>query len=146
MKERNRSGKRFSIVVVSEGAKPIGGKAVIQRVVKESTDPVRYGGVGFRLGAMIEELTGVETRTVVLGHLQRGGTPTAHDRVLATRLGTRAVDMMVEGNFGHMVGVQCGGLVAVPLTEVAKGQRTVPADDALIKSARSVGTSFGDGK
>jgi len=146
VKERNHSGKRFSIVVVSEGAKAIGGNAVIQRVVKESTDPLRYGGVGFMLGAKIEELTGVETRTVVLGHLQRGGTPTAHDRVLATRLGTKAVDLIQEGTFGHMVGVQCNALVAVPLTEVAKGQRTVPLDDPLIQSARSVGTSFGDGK
>jgi phosphofructokinase-like protein len=146
VKERNHSGKRFSIVVVSEGAKAIGGNVVIQRVVKESTDPVRYGGVGFMLGAKIEELTGVETRTVVLGHLQRGGTPTAYDRVLATRLGTKAVDLILEGQFGHMVGVQCNALVAVPLTEVAKGQRTVPLDDPLIQSARSVGTSFGDEK
>jgi 6-phosphofructokinase 1 len=144
VKERNHSGKRFSIVVVSEGAKAVGGNVVVQRVVKESTDPIRYGGVGFMLGARIEELTGVETRSVVLGHLQRGGTPTAHDRVLATRLGTKAVDMIVEGKFGCMVGVQCNSLMEVPLSEVAKGQRTVPPDDPLIRSARSVGTSFGD--
>lgn len=142
--ERNRSSKRFSIVVVSEGAKERGGNAVIQRIVKESTDPVRYGGGGFMLGNRIQEMTGVETRTVVLGHLQRGGTPTAHDRILATRLGTRAVDMIVERQYGHMVGVQCNALVAVPLAEVAKGQRNVPPDDELIKSARAVGTSFGD--
>lgn len=146
VKDRNRSGKRFSIVVVSEGAKAIGGNVVVQRIVKESFEPVRYGGVGFMLGSQIEDLTGVETRSVVLGHLQRGGTPTAHDRVLATRLGTKAVDMIVEGKFGSMVGVQCNSLVEVPLSEVAKGQRTVPPDDPLIRSARSVGTSFGDGK
>jgi ATP-dependent phosphofructokinase / diphosphate-dependent phosphofructokinase len=144
--ERNRTGKRFSIVVVSEGAKAIGGNAVVQRVIKESTDPIRYGGVGFVLGSQIEEMTGIETRAVILGHLQRGGTPTAHDRVLATRLGTKAVDLIVEGEFNCMVGVQCNSLVAVPLSEVAKGQRTVPPDDPLIISARSIGTSFGDGK
>jgi phosphofructokinase-like protein len=146
VKERNRTGKRFSIVVVSEGAKAIGGNVVIQRVIKESTDPIRYGGVGFLLGSQIEEMTGIETRAVILGHLQRGGTPTAHDRVLATRLGTKAVDLIVDGEFNCMVGVQCNSLVAVPLSEVAKGQRTVPPDDPLIMSARSIGTSFGDGK
>lgn len=146
VKERNRSGKRFSIVVVSEGAKAVGGEVVIQRIVKESTDPVRYGGVGIILGGQIEEMTGIETRAVVLGHLQRGGTPTAHDRVLATRLGVKAVDMIVQGYFGNMVGVQCNALVEVPLTEVAKGQRTIHLDDPLIATARSVGTSFGDFK
>jgi phosphofructokinase-like protein len=146
VKERNRTGKRFSIVVVSEGAKAIGGNVVIQRIIKESTDPIRYGGVGFLLGSQIEEMTGIETRAVILGHLQRGGTPTAHDRVLATRLGTKAVDLIVGGEFNCMVGVQCNSLVAVPLSEVAKGQRTVPPDDPLIMSARSIGTSFGDGK
>jgi ATP-dependent phosphofructokinase / diphosphate-dependent phosphofructokinase len=146
VKERNHSGKRFSIVVVAEGAKAVGGNAVVQRVVNESTDPIRYGGVGLMLGHNIEQATGIESRTVVLGHLQRGGTPTAHDRVLATRLGTQAVELIENGQFGHMVGVQCNNLVAVPLTEVAKGQRKVPPDDPLISSARSVGTSFGDGK
>ena len=144
VKERSLSGKRFSIVVVSEGAKARGGNTVVQRIVKESTDPVRYGGVGFFLGSRIEELTGIETRAVVLGHLQRGGTPTPTDRVLATRLGTRAVEMLVKERYGHMVGVSCNQLVEVPLEEVAKGQRTVPADEPLIRSARGVGTSFGD--
>src|SRR5512136_1566947 len=105
VRERSRTGKRFSIIVVSEGAKAVGGNAVVQRIVKESTDPVRYGGVGFVLGSKIEELTGIETRTVVLGHLQRGGVPTPYDRVLATRLGTRAVDMLLDASYGYMVGI-----------------------------------------
>ena len=145
VKERNRSGKRFSIIVVSEGAKAEDGQVVIQKIVKESTDPVRYGGIGFVLGRQIEEMTGIETRAVVLGHLQRGGTPTPYDRVLATRLGTRAVDMIVKGHFGCMVGVQKNELVEVNLTDVAKGQRKVSPDNPLIASAKSVGTSFGDG-
>jgi 6-phosphofructokinase 1 len=144
VKERNRTGKRFSIIVVSEGARAGNGDTVIQRIVKESTDPVRYGGVGFFLGARIEEITGIETRAVVLGHLQRGGTPTPNDRVLATRLGTRAVELIESGKFGCMVGVKQNSLIEVPLEEVAKGQRRVSPDDPLIRSARSVGTCLGD--
>jgi ATP-dependent phosphofructokinase / diphosphate-dependent phosphofructokinase len=144
VKERNRKGKRFSIIVVSEGARAKDGNTVVQRVVKESTDPIRFGGVGFVLGAKIEELSGIETRTVVMGHLQRGGTPTAFDRVLATRLGTRAVDMLVNRNYGHMVGVKGASLVEVPLAEVADGQRKIEPDEPLLQSARSIGASFGD--
>ena len=144
VKERSRKGKRFSIVVVSEGAKPKGGDVVIQRIVKESSDPIRLGGIGFVLGAQIEKMTGIETRTVVMGHLQRGGSPTPFDRVLATKLGTRAVDMIENREFGYMVGVKGDSLVKVPLTEVAKGPRTVPLDDPLIEAARSVDTCFGD--
>jgi ATP-dependent phosphofructokinase / diphosphate-dependent phosphofructokinase len=144
VRERGRTGKRFSIIVVSEGARSKGGDVVIQRIVKESTDPIRYGGVGFMLGAKIEEATSIETRTVVLGHLQRGGVPTPYDRVLATRLGTRAIEMIDRQIFGYMVGMQKNALVEVPLEEVAKGQRTVPPDDELVKTARSVGTCLGD--
>ncbi len=144
VKERNHKGRRFSIVVVSEGAKPKGGDMVVQRIVKESPDPVRLGGIGFVLGAQIEKLTGIETRTVVMGHLQRGGSPTAFDRVLATRLGTKAVEMIANGEFGQMVGVKGNSLAGVPLEEVAIGPRTVPTDDPVIRAARSVGTCFGD--
>ncbi len=144
MKERNRKGKRFSIVVVAEGAKPKGGDVVIQRLVKESPDPIRLGGVGFVLGSQIERIAGIETRTVVMGHLLRGGPPTPFDRVLATRLGTKAVDMIENGEFGYMVGVKGNSLVKVSLEDVAKGPRTVPLDDPLIQAGRSVGTCFGD--
>jgi 6-phosphofructokinase 1 len=142
--ERNKKGKRFSIVVVSEGAKPKGGDVVIQRMVKESSDPIRLGGIGFVLGQQIEKLTGLETRTVVMGHLLRGGSPTPFDRVLATQLGTEAVKMIEDKEFGYMVGVKRSGLVAVPLREVARGPKTIPLNHPLIKSARSVGTCFGD--
>lgn len=142
--ERNRKGKRFSIVVVAEGARPKGGDRVVQRIVKESSDPIRLGGIGFVLGAKIEELTGIETRTVVMGHLQRGGSPTPFDRVLATRLGTKAVELIEKKEFGHMVGVEGDSIVKVPLEEVAKGPRTVPPDNPLMEAGRSVGTCFGD--
>jgi len=144
VKERSRRGRRASIVVVSEGAKPKGGDIVIQRTVKESTDPIRLGGVGFVVGAQIEKATGIETRTVVMGHLQRGGTPTPFDRVLATRLGTKAVDMIAKEEFGYMVAVSGSALAKVALEDVAKGSRTVPLDEPLIKAARSVDTCFGD--
>jgi phosphofructokinase-like protein len=144
VKERARRGKRFSIVVVAEGARPRGGSVVVQRIVADSTEPVRLGGVGFVLGEHIEKPTGIETRVVVLGHLQRGGSPTPFDRVLATSLGAKAVDLIERGEFGHMVGMRGGKLVKVALKDVAKGPRTVPVNDPLIAVARSVGTCFGD--
>jgi 6-phosphofructokinase 1 len=144
VEERNKKGKRFSIVVVSEGAKPIGGEVVVQGIVKDSPEQVRLGGISFMLGRQIEQMTGIETRPVVLGHLQRGGSPTPTDRVLATRLGTKAVEMIENKEFGYMAGVNGRRLVSVPLEKVAKGPKTVPLHHPLIQSARSVGTSFGD--
>ncbi|MDD5746011.1 MAG: ATP-dependent 6-phosphofructokinase [Candidatus Omnitrophica bacterium] len=144
VKKRHTRGSRFSIIVVAEGAKPRGGNVVVQRMVKESTIQARLGGVGLMLGEQLEKMTGLETRTVVMGHLQRGGSPTAFDRVLATELGTRAADMVEREEFGQMVGVQRGQLVSVALEDVACGSKTVPLDHPLLQSARSIGTCFGD--
>ncbi len=144
VKERNERGKKFSIVVVAEGAKPKGGNVVIQRIVKESSDPIRLGGIGFLLGEQIEKITGIETRTVVMGHLLRGGSPTPFDRILATGLGTKAVDIIEKKAFGNMVGVKMNSLITVPLKEVAQGPKTIPLNHPLIKAARSLGTCFGD--
>jgi len=144
VKERNKKGKRFSIVVIAEGAKPKGGDIVIQRFVKESSDPIRLGGIGFLLGRQIEEATHLETRTVVMGHLLRGGSPTSFDRILATNLGMKAVDLVEDKKFGYMVGVKENSLVAVPLKEVAKGPKLIPFNHPMIKAARSLGTCFGD--
>jgi 6-phosphofructokinase 1 len=143
VRERNRKGKRFSIVVVAEGAKPRGGEVVVQRIVKESSDPIRLGGIGFILGDQIEKATGVETRSVVMGHLQRGGSPTPFDRILATELGSKAIDMTVAKKFGYMVGLHKGDYIEVSLRDVAKGHRTVPLNSPYIKTAVSLGTSFG---
>ncbi len=96
------------------------------------------------LGAELEKITEIETRNVVMGHLQRGGSPTAHDRVLATNLGTKAVDMVVKKRFGYMVGVKGNSFAEVSLANVAKGPRVIPLNHLLIKSARSVGTCFGN--
>lgn len=144
VKERSGQGKRFSIVVIAEGARPKGGEVVIRRMVRESSQPVRLGGVGFVLGEQLEKITGLETRTVMMGHLLRGGSPTPFDRVLATRFGTRAVDLIENKEFGYMVGLKGNSLVKVPLEDVAKGPKRIPLNHQLIKSARSVGTCFGD--
>ena len=141
---RNKKGKRFSILVVSEGAKPIDGEVTIKRIVKDASEPVRLGGIGFVLGHQIEDLTGIETRTVVLGHLQRGGTPSPFDRILGTRLGSEAVNFIINKDFGYMVGVKDNHLEKVPLETVAKGSRLVPLDHPLLRAARSVGACFGD--
>jgi len=144
VRQRAGKGKRFSIVVVAEGAKPIGGEVVVQRIVKESADPVRLGGIGFVLAKQIENETGIETRTVVMGHLQRGGSPTPFDRVLATSLGTKAMELMQNGEFGYMSAIKGNKLIKFPLDKVAAGPKTVPPAYPLIQSARSVGTCFGD--
>jgi 6-phosphofructokinase 1 len=144
VEERKKLGKRFSIVVVAEGARPRGGDIVIRKIVEKSIDPVRLGGVGFVLGDQLERRTGDETRTVVLGHLQRGGSPTAYDRVLATELGAEAVELVVRKKFGRMVAVRGGAITSVRLETAAGGPRLVPFDHPLIAAARGVGTSFGD--
>jgi len=144
VKERNKRGRRFSIVVIAEGAKPVGGENVIKRMVKKSADPVRLGGIGFVLQEQVEKATGSESRTVVLGHLQRGGSPTAADRVLATQLGSHALELIMRGEMGQMVAVQGCNITDVPLEVAAGGPRTVPLEHPLIAAARSIGTSFGD--
>lgn len=144
IRKRNEEKKRFSIIVVSEGAKPRGGDVVVQRVVKESAEAARLGGIGFKIGDEIEKITCMETRAVVMGHLQRGGSPTPFDRVLATQLGTKAVDMITSGIFGYMVAVKKSVFTKVSLKEAASGKRLVALNNPLIASARSIGTCFGD--
>jgi phosphofructokinase-like protein len=141
---RRKRGKRFSIVVISEGAKPKGGDVVVKRIVEKSADPLRLGGIGFKIGEELERISGIETRTVVLGHLQRGGPPIATDRILATQLGAEAVAMIVRGELGRMTAVQNGRVTTASLEEAASGPRLVPLDHPLIAAARALGTSFGD--
>ncbi|MFA4982300.1 MAG: ATP-dependent 6-phosphofructokinase [Candidatus Omnitrophota bacterium] len=143
-KKRNKKGRRFSIIVVAEGAKPKGGDVVVRKMVEKSADPVRLGGIGFVIAEKLEKMTGLEARTVVMGHLLRGGSPTPFDRVLATELGSTAVDMIVNKEFGHIMGYRGGTIMSVPLEEVARGPRLVPLDHRLVQTARALGTSFGD--
>ncbi len=140
--DRDRWGASFSIVVAAEGAHPIGqGRSVITT----ATDRVeRLGGIGQRVAHELETLTNKEARFVVLGHLQRGGGPSAYDRMLATRFGSFAVDLIVRGEFGVTVALHSPDIVAVPLERIVGRQRTVPLDSDVIRTARNVGISFGD--
>jgi 6-phosphofructokinase 1 len=144
IKDRRKKGKKFTILVAAEGSKPRGGSVVVQRMVKDGSQPIRLGGVSFVIGQELERLTGIETRNVVLGHLQRGGSPSPFDRILGTQLGSKAVDFIACGQFGCMVGVKDNHFIKVPLAQVATGSRLVGLQHPLIKDARSLGTSFGD--
>ncbi|GAF81008.1 unnamed protein product, partial [marine sediment metagenome] len=141
--ERGRRGKRFTIVVVAEGARGLGGDLVVKKVVKDSHDPLRLGGIAEVLAAEVEERTGLETRVTVLGHLQRGGTPTAFDRVLATRFGREAATLAGQGSAGIMVALKCNDIVTVTLKDAVEDLKKVPRDHHLITTAESVGMSFG---
>lgn len=142
--DRYIHGKKFSIMVVAEGAKPKDGEMVIQKLVPTSHDPVRLGGIGNKVAKDIEEVVGVETRVTVLGHLQRGGSPIPYDRILATRYGVAAVDNFVKGNFGTMVSLRDNNIEAVPLTDAIEEIKLVPIDSDMIRAAKAVGISFGD--
>jgi len=145
VRQRSEMGKRSSLLCVSEGAKLEGGKQIVARVVATSPDPIRLGGIGKYLADIIEDECDVESRYVVLGHTQRGGTPCAADRVLATLLGSHAMTLLREGKAGRMVAIQNGQLTDIDMEEPAGKQRLVKPDDLLINAARAVNTSFGDG-
>ncbi|MBI5048491.1 MAG: 6-phosphofructokinase [Deltaproteobacteria bacterium] len=124
--KRAKEGRGFSIIVVAEGAVPKGIEGYITKdVKKDAFGHVMLGGIGEFLAKEIEKKTGVETRHVVLGHLQRGGSPTAYDRILACRYGVRAVDLINEGKFGRMVALQGNKIVDIPLAEGVKQTKTV---------------------
>ncbi|MGI6493135.1 MAG: 6-phosphofructokinase [Pelotomaculum sp.] len=142
--QRYESGKKFSIVVVAEGARPIGGEMVVQRMVADSFEPIRLGGIGNLVGEQVENITGMETRVTVLGHLQRGGTPTAFDRVLATRFGAAAVNMVMDGRFGEMVCLRTPNIESVPLAEAVGEMKVVPVDSDLVRATRQIGICLGD--
>jgi phosphofructokinase-like protein len=141
---RSRRGKRFSIICISEGARSKDGQQIVNRVDPTSPDPIRLGGVGQKIAADIEAATGIETRTVILGHVQRGGTPVPADRVLATEFGGTAVDLLMAGECGRLVVMNGRTVTHIPLEEAAGKQRLVPLDLPLLRTARSVGTCFGD--
>ncbi|WP_428936732.1 6-phosphofructokinase [Fontivita pretiosa] len=142
--QRSRQGKRFSIICMSEGARAVGGQVVVARTDPTSPDPIRLGGCSYLLAQQIEQATGLETRATILGHIQRGGTPSAMDRVLATRYGLHALELVVSGAFGKLVVLKDGQIGQVNIQDVAGKQRTVPLDHPLIQTARAVATSFGD--
>lgn len=142
--ERRKAGKDFSIVVVAEGAKPVSGEMVVKSVVEDSPDPIRLGGIAERVSDELEKLVGLESRAVILGHLQRGGSPTAYDRVISTMYGKAAVDLAMEGKFGNMVTLNGNKISSVPLEEVIGKLKKVDPEGELVKTARALGISFGD--
>jgi 6-phosphofructokinase 1 len=143
IRERERAGRHFAIVVVAEGARPDGGDVVL-RVGAAAGTNARLGGIGEQVAQAIGTLTGKETRSLVLGHLQRGGTPTTADRLLALRFGSAAVRAIAEGDFNTMVAFRPPSVVRVPLAEVVGKMRAVPLDSGIILTARHLGIAFGD--
>jgi 6-phosphofructokinase 1 len=125
IKRRQERDKNFSIIVVAEGAKPKGGTAIVYSQSVDEFGHIRLGGVGYYLGKEIERRMNIETRVVVLGHLQRGGSPTAFDRTLATRFGITAIDLVHEEKFGYMVALRGNRIISVPLKDVIGKRKTV---------------------
>jgi phosphofructokinase-like protein len=143
IRRREEAGRHFSIVVVAEGARPRDG--TIELVERRGVGTVdRLGGIGSKVARTIEQLTGKETRTLVLGHLQRGGSPTTYDRLLALRFGAAAVRTIADGAFGTMVGLNGSEITRVPLANVVGKSKNVPLDGDVIRTARELGISLGD--
>lgn len=140
--DRQRKGRDFSIIVVAEGAVPKNGQRSI--LGKALGQAERLGGIGLQVAAALEEKTGKETRTVVLGHLLRGGGPTTRDRLLALRFGSAAIRSIAEGCFGCMVALDPPEVRSVPLSSAISRMKTVPLDSDLMLTARDLGISFGD--
>jgi len=128
LRGRHDRGRYASLVVVAEGATPVEGTMEVQSGEKDAFGHVRLGGIANRVAKGIEERTGFETRVTILGHIQRGGTPTAFDRVLATRFGVAAIDAVHDGASGHMVALQAGKIVLVPLADAVGTSKTVDPD------------------
>jgi 6-phosphofructokinase 1 len=141
--ERERSGKLFTLVVVAEGAREAG-KDFVTAGPGGVDRETRLGGIGAVVSAEIQNRTGKETRVCVLGHLQRGGGPTTSDRLLCTRFGARAVQLITEGKFGYMVSLQPPDIVPVKITAAIGRLRFVPRDGDIVQTARALGISFGD--
>ena len=161
IENRKKRGKNFSVVVVAEGARPKGGEMVVANVRDNGAgvDNTKLGGVGAIVAKQLEDLTGLEARNTTLGYMQRGGTPTAFDRVLSTKYGTKAMELALEGKFGVLTVIKNGKLDSVSLEEVVGNNKKIGAvsgntaesnlrkvtmDDDLVKTARNIGINLGD--
>lgn len=146
VREREAEGKNFTIVVVAEGAKPQNGEVVVSKIVKDSPDPIRLGGIGNKLAEDLERLiVDHEVRCTVLGHIQRGGNTSTYDRILSTRYGVAAVELIREGKFGHMVCLK-GDTISSDTLENVIGQQTklVNPEGELVQIAKKIGTTFAE--
>ena len=140
---RKKEGRNFALMVVAEGVKTETGKAVTVTDTDDKGKP-RYGGIGSYLGGRLQGLTGAETRVTILGHVQRGGVPSATDRILGSAFGVRAVDLIAEGRFGRMVVWQNRRVVDEAIEDTIATHRRVDVDGDLVKTARGLGVCFGD--
>jgi ATP-dependent phosphofructokinase / diphosphate-dependent phosphofructokinase len=142
IKKRYAVGRRYAIVVVAEGAKPKDGD--ISTIGTELGREVRLGGIAEKIGLYLGERTGFETRSLVLGHIQRGGSPTHRDRLLALRFGAAAVRMVEQGKFGNIVAYDPPHMVPVPMEKAIATMKTVPLDSDTVQTARDLGICLGD--
>lgn len=141
--ERKNMGKNFSIVIVAEGAMNLEEARMDKKEFKAARKAMPYS-IAYRVAHELENATGLESRVTVLGYLQRGGTPSASDRILATQVGCAAAEFMARGDFGKLVAIQNGKITGVPLENIAGQVKNIPVDHPLIEQARNLGISFGD--
>ena len=141
--ERKNLGKNFSIVIVAEGAMNLEEARMDKKEFKAARKAMPYS-IAYRVAHELENATGLESRVTVLGYLQRGGTPSASDRILATQVGCAAAEFMARGDFGKLVAIQNGKITGVPLENIAGQVKNIPVDHPLIEQARNLGFSFGD--
>ena len=141
--ERRDAGKNFSIIVVAEGAKSKEEALLDKKAFKKARAEMPYS-IAYRVAHELEQATSLESRVTVLGYLQRGGTPSSYDRILATQFGTAAAHFLAEGDFGKLVALQNGKITGVPLDMIAGKVKNIPADHLMIETARELGTCLGD--
>jgi len=144
--QRHMRGKRFSIVCVAEGAKPLDGEMVVRAKDIKRTDPIQLGGVAEVVAENITRNTGLETRYTILGHLQRGGSPTPYDRILSTKFGTYAINLAMKKKFGRMVALKGSEISSVKIEDAIAKQKLVRPTDQAVQAAVAVGVSFGTEK
>jgi 6-phosphofructokinase 1 len=141
IRERQSEGSKFDIIVVAEGAKRQGGEeAYLDKATR------RLGGIAYQVAADIQQQIDLEIRVTVLGHVQRGGSPIAFDRILASRFGKAAADLAAQKKFGQMVAIRGEKIVAVPIADAVSRPKYVDPDGEVVEAARSLGISFGDGR
>mgnify|MGYP001119335103 CR=1 FL=1 len=140
---RRQRGSRFSIIVVAEGAFPAGGEKVVQVGAEANLGVERLGGIGRYVASRLEQCLDMETRCVVLGHVQRGGSPSPFDRILGTRFGVRAVELIEQEAFGRMVSLRGRDVVSVPISEAVGGLNRIDPDGDLVRTAEALGIMVG---
>lgn len=144
LERRNKQGKRFSILAVAEGAISKEDAALSKKELKQKRKNSPYPSISYEIGEEIGKRTGQEIRVTIPGHTQRGGSPVPYDRVLSSRFGAAAAKLIMNGEFGYMVGMKNGEVVKVPLEEVAGKLKVVDKDSSIIREAKLMGISFGD--